>query len=132
MNRPCSCNRVRIGFAYDASQCHDCWRWFHDDVFNRQYGGLGVKGPPQPGVLAPPMPSLLDMAKHAAQDLIQITKGILNRDPLLTEEKLKQERLDTCYKCEHYAQGRCSLCGCYMDLKTAIHVMKCPDNRWKR
>jgi len=40
------------------------------------------------------------------------------------------ERLAICKKCEHYNNGRCKVCGCFMFIKTRFAAMKCPINKW--
>ena len=48
------------------------------------------------------------------------------------EEAVQQARLDTCRCCDHLSSGTCALCGCYVELRAAKRLMRCPDvpARW--
>ncbi len=50
-------------------------------------------------------------------------------DPFLERQKY---RMSICEQCERYNAGNktCTRCGCYMPVKTAIPIFKCPENRW--
>ncbi|MCC8049515.1 MAG: DUF6171 family protein [Clostridiales bacterium] len=43
-----------------------------------------------------------------------------------------EARLTKCSECEHILNGMCRLCGCFVELRAAIKVRKCPDveRRW--
>ena len=41
-----------------------------------------------------------------------------------------EERMDICKKCEHYAKGKCVLCGCILSLKTKMDSERCPIEKW--
>ena len=47
-----------------------------------------------------------------------------------------QDRLDTCFKCEHFLEklNRCGKCGCLVEFKAKWKTTKCPDDppRWKQ
>jgi len=47
-------------------------------------------------------------------------------------EEQRNERLDTCLKCEHLFKPTtsCKLCGCFMKAKTYIPSQSCPINKW--
>jgi hypothetical protein len=44
----------------------------------------------------------------------------------------QQYRMSICEQCERYNSGNksCMECGCYMPLKTAIPIFKCPKHKW--
>ena len=46
------------------------------------------------------------------------------------EPELVQRRVDTCKKCPHLQNGRCSTCGCYVAAKAGLKVAKCPLSKW--
>lgn len=67
-------------------------------------------------------PSLLQKISSvttAAKDFVQ------SGGKLVSEAK-KQERLAICQGCEHFADGKCTVCTCIMSIKTAMAVMSCP------
>lgn len=52
-------------------------------------------------------------------------------------EKVRNERLETCFNCEHFIpdSARCSLCGCFMKAKTWVKGdpnRLCPAKKWDR
>ena len=48
-------------------------------------------------------------------------------------ETARAKRLDICRQCEHLLNGTCALCGCYVELRTAVKSQRCPDlpPRWE-
>ena len=48
-------------------------------------------------------------------------------------QELYEERLSICRSCENLTKGMCRLCGCFVDLRAALKVRKCPDLpcRWE-
>lgn len=47
-------------------------------------------------------------------------------------QKLYEERLGICRECPNMQNGICRLCGCFVELRAALKVRKCPDiaGRW--
>ena len=41
-------------------------------------------------------------------------------------QEIYEERLNICSACEYQMQGMCRLCGCYVELRAALKVRKCP------
>ncbi len=75
---------------------------------------------------------LEDMPDEAA-----LAKSIRELIDLLPEEKrapaeVTAQRLSLCRACDHLQNGMCVLCGCYVELRAAKRMMKCPDvpGRW--
>ncbi len=48
------------------------------------------------------------------------------------EQAVYEERLSQCARCEYLLDGMCRLCGCYVELRAALRVRRCPDvtRRW--
>ncbi len=48
------------------------------------------------------------------------------------DQKTYEERLTICGRCEHLTKGMCRLCGCYVELRAAMKIRRCPDieRRW--
>ncbi len=44
-----------------------------------------------------------------------------------------EARLSVCRTCENQMRGMCRLCGCFVELRAALRVRRCPDLpcRWK-
>ena len=75
---------------------------------------------------------LEDMPDEAA-----LARNIRELIDLLPEEKRAPaaetaQRLAVCRTCDHLQNGMCALCGCYVELRAAKRMMKCPDvpGRW--
>jgi len=47
-------------------------------------------------------------------------------------QELYEERLTLCGTCPKLSRGMCRLCGCFVELRAALKVRKCPDvhPRW--
>ncbi len=41
-------------------------------------------------------------------------------------QEIYERRLSLCNSCEHLTDGMCRLCGCYVELRAALRVRKCP------
>lgn len=64
-------------------------------------------------------------------DETALAKSIRELVDLLPEEKrapaeVTAQRLATCRTCDHLQNGMCVLCGCYVELRAAKRMMKCP------
>lgn len=57
----------------------------------------------------------------------------LNEDDRVDQETY-EKRLHICGKCEKQMKGMCQLCGCFVELRAALRVRKCPDvpAKWER
>ena len=77
-------------------------------------------------------------------DVINYLRHVVGLHPITKEvaPALHRQRLDTCRgnerkgipRCEHLAWPglNCGLCLCFIDAKSRMKSMKCPDNRWKK
>lgn len=47
-------------------------------------------------------------------------------------QEVYERRLHICGSCENLTRGMCRLCGCYVELRAALRVRKCPalPSRW--
>ncbi len=43
------------------------------------------------------------------------------------DQQTYESRLRTCARCPHLTDGMCVLCGCYVELRAALKVRRCPD-----
>lgn len=55
-------------------------------------------------------------------------------DSVRVGQKKYEERLSICKNCENLMQGMCRLCGCFVELRAALKVRKCPGLpcRWEK
>ncbi|MBQ1491139.1 MAG: hypothetical protein IIZ39_04210 [Blautia sp.] len=62
----------------------------------------------------------------------RLVEDILEEDRV--PQKVYQERLAACEGCEQLYRGMCRLCGCYVELRTALRVRRCPmvPPKWER
>lgn len=44
----------------------------------------------------------------------------------------KRERMEICKGCDKFLPNtkRCSVCGCFMEIKTSIGIFHCPLDKW--
>jgi hypothetical protein len=82
---------------------------------------MGEKELPGPGE------QLINLSKTT----LDVVKDIF-RD-IKASESVVIQRNKTCKECEDYIpnQDRCSVCGCYLKVKTLLQVAKCPRNKWE-
>lgn len=50
----------------------------------------------------------------------------LSEDDRVSQE-VYENRLEFCSHCPRLMGGMCSLCGCYVELRAALRVRRCPD-----
>ena len=78
------------------------------------------------------LPTAFQMIKTFSKELATFVKEGM---PNVSEEDY-QERIDACFKCEHFleALNRCGKCGCLVEFKARWKTTKCPDDppRWKQ
>lgn len=48
-------------------------------------------------------------------------------EEIKAEEKLYQNRLESCKGCDNLLNGMCRICGCFVELRAAITKNYCPD-----
>lgn len=54
-----------------------------------------------------------------------VLSGNVKADP-----NLISKRLEVCAKCDKFSGTTCSVCGCFMQFKTALITAKCPLKKW--
>jgi hypothetical protein len=64
--------------------------------------------------------------------LRQIAIKVLKGELVLSSDELAAERLKVCAECAAFRKlaRQCSLCNCFMDLKTKILQASCPKELW--
>lgn len=55
-------------------------------------------------------------------------------DDLKVSQDIYESRLKFCSECDKFMNGMCRLCGCFVELRAAQKVQKCPDipAKWER
>jgi len=71
------------------------------------------------------LPPLHEQAWNLAKTLARFV-----RHPALVSKKQYEERLRICDSCPHRAENRCSLCGCFIEMKAYMKEARCDDDRW--
>lgn len=82
-----------------------------------------------------PCPKCLLEDLKVEELLITVQAYVRQLDPKeKATEAIYQERLAQCKACPHLYSGMCGKCGCYVQLRAAKALQKCPDvpARWTR
>jgi hypothetical protein len=74
----------------------------------------------------------LKISKGLSKLAINTSSAIANNKKIISPEHLAQERLDICNKCENLEKNldRCSVCGCFVKVKTKVSFEECPLHKW--
>lgn len=51
-------------------------------------------------------------------------------ETIKANKTLYEERLAICKTCHYLENGMCRACGCFVELRAAIHTNKCSYNQW--
>ena len=64
--------------------------------------------------------------------LQDIVADLLAGKVVLSEKELSDERMKVCHECPAYRKltVQCSLCNCFLELKTKILRASCPIEKW--
>lgn len=71
---------------------------------------------------------LREMAEEDAKMIEKYKNGIKEIDRVT--EEIYELRLAVCKECELLNAGTCGACGCYVELRAAAKVGKCPHKLW--
>ncbi len=68
----------------------------------------------------------------ALQTVRDVTIHLLKTGRLLNEDDISEKRLNLCKICKKFEPKyqRCSVCGCFMTLKTNLEAANCPLGIW--
>ena len=72
------------------------------------------------------MPSMFQQAKNFAKATARHVANMGRNTPNMVRES----RLEICNKCDKNNNGRCSECGCFVDVKTSWASEACPLGHW--
>jgi len=75
-------------------------------------------------------PSFFQQATNAAHAVGSMIASAVHGDAITVPQEEQDRRLAICHACEFWdsKQSRCSLCGCYVALKTRLASQHCPDD----
>ena len=78
-------------------------------------------------------PNNPDCCRRSFAASIKDTAKRLLEDPTIAPRSVAADRMAICESCDRYMpeSGQCSLCMCYMKLKTTMANMKCPIDKWE-
>lgn len=63
--------------------------------------------------------------------LADVQKAIrLLKDDDRASDELYQNRLALCKECDYLNDGTCGACGCFVELRAARAIGKCPYKKW--
>ena len=89
------------------------------------------------------LPPLSQMVRNIAVDHWKSLKAFLKGKHIIVPQEIAQERWDECIKCDRLLydetnpdtnkkDGRCTECGCFMNVKTHYATAECPIGKWKK
>ncbi|CBK74094.1 hypothetical protein CIY_12720 [Butyrivibrio fibrisolvens 16/4] len=61
--------------------------------------------------------------------MIEKYKGALKPEDMAGDEEY-EARLLVCRQCEKLNAGTCMSCGCYVELRAAAKISRCPNKKW--
>lgn len=50
-------------------------------------------------------------------------------EEIKADNELYKRRLSVCTSCDHLLNGTCTKCGCYVEMRAAIKVNRCPSEK---
>lgn len=75
--------------------------------------------------------SLPQAGLSAAWALVRVVRrALLDDGRVLADEQTHYQRLLVCQGCPHAQENRCTLCGCYLSIKTTLAASECPAGKW--
>lgn len=72
---------------------------------------------------------LLREMEKADQEMIAKYKAAIKQADQVSPEKY-EERLSVCVACDKLNAGTCQACGCYVELRAAAKISRCPHKKW--
>lgn len=72
---------------------------------------------------------LLREMAEADQKMIEKYKEAIKKADRVSEEQY-EARLTICKDCDYLNAGTCGACGCYVELRAAAQISRCPYKKW--
>lgn len=76
------------------------------------------------------MPKIKEQIKNVALSLADAAAYALQNGKIKAADHEIEKRIKTCQACQHLDANRCSVCGCFISLKTGIASERCPIKKW--
>ena len=89
------------------------------------------------------LPPASQMIRNIATDQWRSLKAFVKGAQVITTQKEAERRWEICLKCPHLKydetnpdtnkkDGRCTHCGCFMNVKVHYATAECPIDKWKK
>ena len=89
------------------------------------------------------LPPISQMVRNVAVDHWKSLKAFLKGKHVIVPQEVAQQRWDICRQCPHLMydetnpdtdrkDGRCTECGCFMNVKCHYATAECPIGKWKK
>lgn len=72
---------------------------------------------------------LQEIDEKAYMDKLYRYIELLDAD-IKTEDEIYKKRLHICKQCDYLVAGTCQACGCYVELRAAVKISRCPYKKW--
>jgi len=76
------------------------------------------------------MPSMFDQAKNFMLTAANVMAGAASSGKITASSDVVEKRLAACHACPHLSRNRCTVCGCYLNIKTGLKAADCPLKKW--
>ena len=67
--------------------------------------------------------------ENADREMIKKYKDAIRQEDQVEEDEY-EKRLSVCTECEKLNAGTCLSCGCYVELRAASRIARCPNKKW--
>jgi len=89
------------------------------------------------------LPPTSQMVRNIAVDHWKSLKAFMRGKHVIVPQEVAEERWEICKQCPHLlydetnpdtnkVDGRCTECGCFMNVKTHYATAECPIDKWKK
>ena len=89
------------------------------------------------------LPPISQMVRNLAVDHWKSLKAFMKGENVITSQTVAEKRWNVCLKCPHLLfdetnpdtnrkDGRCTHCGCFMNVKVHYSTAECPIGKWSK
>lgn len=75
-------------------------------------------------------PSKVKMASTLVLSVANAIANAVKTGKLIAPESKVHKRIEICKGCRHLDETRCTICGCYVNVKAGLDSERCPLNLW--
>ncbi len=69
---------------------------------------------------------------NAIKAAARAIRTFFSKDPVIASAGVQSIRELRCSACPHLVGDQCSLCSCFVSVKTSLASEACPDGRWSK